>query len=267
MDWTGWRFWRQRPGAKLDTVSRPRLDLGDATPAFPVYAIGDVHGCIALLEEAEDRIAADIGLAAPSPAGVAPLVVLLGDYVDRGPDSAAVLSHLARPCRHGLNRVALRGNHDEVFLNVLGDIDGLDDWIGFGGRETLLSYGIDIDHMTGRGRRDRAAIGEVLRESVPEAHVALLRSLPVSLRIGRHLFVHAGLRPGIPLDDQADEDLMWIREPFLSEHHGLPYTVVHGHTPVGVPVFAPGRIAIDTAAFATGKLTVLKLDGDAARVL
>lgn len=265
MDWKGWRFWRQRPDATKEAARRPRLDFGDAVPAFPVYAIGDVHGCIALLEEAEDRIAADVS--AHAPAGAAPLLVLLGDYVDRGPDSAAVLAHLARPCRHGFERVALRGNHDEAFLNLLDDIGGLDDWLGFGGRETLLSYGIDIDHLTGRGRRDRPDIGELLRESVPEEHVALLRSLPVSLRIGQHLFVHAGLRPGVPLDDQADEDLMWIREPFLSEHHGLPLTVVHGHTPVGVPVFARGRIAIDTAAFATGKLTVLKLDGGQASVL
>ncbi|MBP2547969.1 serine/threonine protein phosphatase 1 [Neorhizobium galegae] len=233
---------------------RPRIDLGQKSPGYAIYAIGDVHGCLKELLEAEARIAAD--MAASNLPG---LVVLLGDYVDRGPDSSAVLSHLAKPSAAGLRRLALCGNHDDMFLKFIEDPRSVLTWLDFGGRETLMSYGIDIENLQKRDKVDVVALKRLLDETVPAAHIDFLRNMPSALRLGEHLFVHAGVRPGLPLEEQSEEDLLWIREPFISRGPQLPMIVVHGHTPVQEPDIGPGRIGIDTCAYATGRLTVLKL--------
>ena len=219
-----------------------------------VYAIGDVHGCLAELKAAERRIAAD---AARLPAARR-IILCLGDLVDRGPQSADVLDHLTGAPPAGFERLSLCGNHDETFLAFLDDPQANPGWLEFGGEETLQSYGVDMLRLARRGN-GLAGLGEALRDIVPEAHVKFLSRLPVAVRFGDVLFVHAGVRPGVPLDAQAEDDLMWIREPFVSQPHGLGVTVVHGHTPGKEPVFAPGRIGIDTGAYATGRLTVLRV--------
>lgn len=257
MDW-----FRGRSAPPSPLVSRQRLDLGEQAPAYALYAIGDVHGCIRELIEAENRIADDI-----ASTGVPGLVILLGDYVDRGPDSAAVLNHLSRQSAQGLRRLALCGNHDEMFLRFLTDPRSASTWLDFGGRETLMSYGVNIELVQRRDRIDFAALRQLLDDAIPLSHMEFIRKMPASLKLGSYVFAHAGIRPGISLEEQTDEDLLWIREPFLSRGPELPLTVVHGHTPVAEPEFKPGRIAIDTCAYATGRLSVLKLYQDEATLL
>lgn len=188
------------------------------------------------------------------------MLIYLGDYVDRGPDSRTVLEHLSKRNRDdNLYRIALCGNHDDAFLNFMRDPAAHLAWLDFGGDATLRSYGIEPGKIiTAAGGVD--AIAAALREGVPQAHVDFLENLPVSLTIGDYIFVHAGLKPGIAIEDQDDQDLMWIREPFLTEGPRLPFTVVHGHTAASDPVFGNNRICIDTGCYATGRLTILKID-------
>lgn len=237
-----------------------RLRLGPYDLRMPIYAIGDIHGCYKELLAAEARIHADRGDAEKA------IVVYLGDYIDRGPHSSLVLDHLSQADHNdGLVRVPLCGNHDDTFLKFIADPASAMSWLDYGGDATLHSYGIDAAHMMRHGGRN--ALSTALRDAVPQKHTKFLADLPVCIQIGGYLFVHAGVRPGIALDDQTDEDLMWIREPFLGLGPETSLTVVHGHTPVEEPVFGRGRIGIDTACFATGRLSVLKVAQDGATLL
>ncbi len=158
-------------------------------------------------------------------------------------------------------------NHEELFRRFLDDPLEHRQWLDMGGHETLHSYGLDGTALLERYREDSAGFRRVLREAIPDEHRTLLETLPIALRIGGYIFVHAGIRPGVPLEEQTDEDLLWIREPFLTEGSGLPATVVHGHTPSPEPTAGPGRIGIDTRAYDTGRLTVLKVTARSAAVL
>ncbi|MDH4412143.1 MAG: metallophosphoesterase family protein [Rhizobium sp.] len=223
-----------------------------------IYAIGDVHGCLDQLLALEDLIRDD----AASVAGQK-LIVMLGDYVDRGPKSAAVLYHLTASAPAGFDRVCLRGNHDDAFLSYLeGDPAG--DWmLEHGGEETLRSYGIDMDEAGGVHGGSTHGLREAIRAAVPNSHVDFLQTLPVLLTIGTDVFVHAGIRPGRPLAEQSDDDLMWIRRSFLDLGPGLPVRVFHGHTPMREAYVGPNRVSLDTHCFRTGRLTAAKLcDGE-----
>lgn len=248
-----WIRGRKQPALR-DDRRRRRIDLGDRPISFPIYAIGDIHGSLDLLLQAERRILTDMG-PAPSPA----LMVLLGDYVDRGRDSRGVLEHLLQPPRAPLRRIALCGNHEQLFHDFLDNPQENLKWLDLGGRETLLSYGIDIGHFMQKGRLRLQPLKDALLGAIPQTHRRLLASLPVYTRIGSYIFVHAGFRPGLPLEAQTDEDMLWIREPFLSQGAGLDLVVIHGHTPVIEPEAGPQRIGIDTHAFKTGRLTVLRV--------
>ncbi len=243
------------PKEEAPAIRRRRIDLGEALPPYTLYAIGDVHGCLDELLSAEERIREDI-LASETPG----LVIYLGDYVDRGRQSAGVLNHLS-----GLNqdkrmrRLPLCGNHDSIFAAFARDPMNHLDWLDFGGRQTMLSYGIDIDELLTRGRGRPEEVARVLSQAIPARHLSLIEILPISLRVGPYLFVHAGVRPGVPLQEQTDEDMLWIREPFLATGPQLPLTVIHGHSPVSEPDFGPSRIGIDTGAYLSGKLSVLKI--------
>lgn len=224
-------------------------------PGLRIYAIGDIHGRLDLLDRLHGLIEADIAAASPSETAI----VYLGDYIDRGPDSRRVLEHLSggNPA-DGIERIALCGNHDDTFLKFLRDPAGNAAWLDFGGDATLRSYGLGhLAHL--RRPKELARAADAIRAAVPREHVAFLEGLPAMLVQGGRVFVHAGIRPGLPLDAQSDADLLWIREPFLAEGPRLPITVIHGHTPGEEPVFGPGRIGIDTGCFATGRLTALKL--------
>ena len=243
-----------------DRPPLPRLVLEHEPDT--TYAIGDVHGCLDQFRELEARILAD---ARGRPGSK--IIVMLGDYVDRGPDSAGVLAHLAAPPPEGLRRVALRGNHDDVLLRLLeGKVDPRW-WLGFGGAQTLLSYGIDPAPL-GHDRRALASLVRRFAAEMPRAHRRFLAACPVALMTPRHLFCHAGARPGVVLEAQSDEDLLWLRGPFL-EHRGAPFerTVVHGHTPAPTPFVSPYRIGLDTNACRGGRLSAARLVGREVTIL
>lgn len=227
-----------------------------------VYAIGDVHGCLGALRALEDGIRADIAKSNAE----RPLLVYLGDYVDRGPDSRGVLDHVSRQHSDGIERIALCGNHDDAFFQFLRAPADNIAWLDFGGDATLRSYGLGhLAHL--RRPAELRNLGDTLRQAIPAGHLRFLEDLPVLAVQGNRLFVHAGIRPGVAIDAQADADLLWIREPFLDEGPGLPFSVIHGHTAGVEPVFAAGRICIDTGCYATGRLTALRLTEQDAAIL
>lgn len=220
------------------------------------YAIGDIHGRLDLLDQLLAMIGADI---AARPHGNVYLV-LLGDLIDRGPDSAGVIERLRTfddfPCRP----IFLLGNHEEIFLRVLAAEDGLAyDWMAFGGEACMESYGVSPREMAAR---DEAAIAERLIRAVPGDHIAFLRRFGDTFRFGDYLFAHAGIRPGVAIEKQDPHDLRWIRRPFLSDtsDHGL--IVVHGHTISDTVEVRINRIGIDTGAYQSGVLTALALEAD-----
>jgi serine/threonine protein phosphatase 1 len=234
------------------------------TPSLPepdrVYVVGDIHGRSDLLDRMVAEIERDLHT---YPVGSA-LTVTLGDYVDRGPDSRGVIERLIRnPFPTSL--VSLRGNHELLLEAFMEDPPVADHWRRLGGLETLHSYGIPVaSMMMGRGYEKAA---EALRAALPRAHLEFLRSLWTSLSIGQYFLCHAGVRPGIPLDRQSVEDLLWIREEFLSSRDDFGKIVVHGHTPTESPEVLPNRINIDTGAFVTGRLTCAVLDRGRPRFL
>lgn len=212
-----------------------------------IYAIGDVHGCALALAALHGLVQADL---AARPVARA-LLLHLGDYVDRGPDSAGVLARLAHPLP-GLETLHLLGNHDRMMLDALAPGAPEDQvmlWLRNGGDATLESYGASL--------RDRDSWRQV-----PEADMALLRACPTHFEAGGYVFAHAGIRPGIPIAGQDPTDLMWIREPFLSWRGSLPAVVVHGHTPAARPEVRAHRIGLDTGAVFGGPLTCGVLEAD-----
>jgi serine/threonine protein phosphatase 1 len=224
----------------------------DQRPAV-TYAIGDVHGCLAELVDLERQIVADAaGIDAPK------LLVMLGDYVDRGPSSAQVLDHLIEPPPAGFTRVSLLGNHEQMLLDFIAAPRRADTWLDFGAEATLSSYGADPALAKGSA----VAAASALEAMVPREHLEFLRGLPTLLTMPGYAFAHAGIAPGVPLDQQSDEDLIWIRKPFLGAPPSNGVVVVHGHTPGKQPVVTPARIGIDTAAFATGRLTALRIPAE-----
>lgn len=238
-------------GGDHGRMKRPRLRLDMHDTA--VYAVGDVHGCLDELLALERVIMRDAeGLPGRK------LIVMLGDYVDRGPASAQVLDHLAAPPPPGFERICLSGNHEMVMLDYLEGRTGLAGWLAMGAEPTLLSYGIDHERLGAVYRSDRR-IDDVVRAAIPAAHLAFLRSLPVMVETADFLFVHAGIRPGRPLERQADRDLVFIREDFYTAAHLLSRYVVHGHTPVRKAGREGMRVNLDTGAYFSGRLTALRL--------
>lgn len=225
-------------------------------PGRRVYAIGDIHGCAALLDTLHDAIAADL-LARPV---ADPTLVHLGDYIDRGPDSAGVVERLLTPGRlPGAQSVHLMGNHEAMLLAALGDPDMLPTWLANGGDATLASWGIAIPD-------DDPADADWFAR-VPSAHLDWLQRLRLRHEIDGYLFVHAGVRPDRALDRSSTHDLLWIREPFLSWPGRLQRVVVHGHTPSPSPSIRAHRIGIDTGAVFGGSLTCAVLEEDRVRFL
>ncbi len=214
-----------------------------------IYAIGDIHGCDVQLGNLHELIAEDL---AQRPVE-APLLLHIGDYVDRGADTAGVLQRLLTETPiPGLPVVNLVGNHDETMLHALcGDRAAATDWLFAGGAPALQSYGIDPDSPR-----------ESWPDQVPPEHLDFLRELTLTHRDGGYFFVHGGVRPGVPLEQQAREDLLRMRQPFLYSEMSFGAVVVHGHTPVRDPVVRHNRIAIDTGAVFGGKMTCLVLEGE-----
>jgi serine/threonine protein phosphatase 1 len=218
-----------------------------------VYAIGDVHGCDQLLAAAHSAIG-NHRSTSPSPSCN---IVHLGDYGDRGPDSAAAIGRLA-DLSGDPDIIALRGNHDQMMLDFLADPDTCGAvFLANGGKETLRSYGIRTRGM------NYAALGAALAAALPANHLNFMQNLAFSVQFGDYFFCHAGIRPGVPLAAQDPHDLLWIREEFLSDQRDHGVVVVHGHTPTdgSLPEIHPNRVALDTGAVFGGPLTVAVFEG------
>ncbi len=252
-----WRALR----ACLGPIPVGEASSGEPSPRVPagtvVYAVGDIHGCKDLLELMLDLIRKDREERAGSAEAGRCVVVYVGDYIDRGPDSKGVIDLLLSDPLEDVETVFLRGNHEWMIRKMLDDPESADiahRWAWNGGKPTVRSY--------------KAKGFFKLGEAIPAAHLAFLEGLRLHHTEGDYLFVHAGIRPGVPLDKQTDDDKVWIRHPFL-EHEGSHdgWFVVHGHTPVEEVEVRPNRICIDTHAYETGVLTALVLEGTERRFL
>jgi len=222
-----------------------------------VYAVGDIHGRVDLL----DRLLAKIREDAAARPERRKVLVYLGDYVDRGLESRQVIDHLLSQGDDGIERVFLKGNHEDAMLRFLGDTASGSSWLTFGGDATLYSYGVDVFGQRPKGVEKLTYIQMQLQEKVPDQHRSFLENLVLHHEEGDYVFVHAGIRPGIPLDQQDNGDLMWIRNEFLGSRDDFGKIVVHGHSIKPEPDVQPNRIGIDTGAFASGVLTALVLSG------
>lgn len=249
---------------RLRFGSRPVVAEAPQVPNdLRLYAVGDIHGEKLCLRRLLAMIAADMDRhRAP---GMHSAIVFLGDYIDRGPDSSGVLDLLcdiAVKSADGTGPACrfLMGNHEQAFLDFLHDPVAGAPWLSFGGVEALASYGIRASVGISDPKRFRALRDE-LEARLPPAHRAFLEALEPMAVYGDYAFVHAGIRPGQPLERQSVEDLLWIREPFLSYGRRHEKMVVHGHTVVDQPELLDNRIGIDTGAYATGVLTALVLHG------
>ena len=218
--------------------------------------MGDVHGRSDLLE----RLLAAIDADCEHRPVRRPIVVFVGDYIDRGPDSRNVLDLLLQ-WRQAREAVFLRGNHETFLPRFLADPGSLDEWRRYGGLETLLSYGLKPSINTDRDEQTRLAAQ--FADVLPPQHLDFLQSLELTFSCGDYLFVHAGVRPGIPIHQQTEDDLLWIRDDFLNWEEPFERFVVHGHTPVNQPELRPNRINIDTGAYATGRLTCIVIENTA----
>jgi len=224
-----------------------------------LYVIGDIHGRLDLLDRLIAAIDRDVQEHGPKA-----IVITLGDYIDRGPDSRGVLDRLMDnpfPTPY----VALKGNHEALLAAFLADPAVCTRWRMLGGLETLHSYGVPVSSLAISKNYEEAAAR--LRVAMPSKHLGFLQSLKSWYSHGKYFCCHAGVRPGVPLDRQSDKDLIWIRDEFLRSKIDFGKIVVHGHTPTPEPEVLPNRINIDTGAFVTGKLTCIVLEGDQHRFI
>ena len=225
-----------------------------------LYAIGDIHGRLDLLESLLSLIERDQRGRADMPV----TLIFLGDYVDRGPDSKGVVDRLIRGFSPPYTPVFLKGNHEALLLSFLSDpIAGLN-WLRNGGDAALLSYGVGLEAVQHALWGDPKGVAEAVRqfhEVLPAAHLHFYENLKLFYRMGDYFFVHAGVRPNAPLDQQREDDLLWIRADFLNSTEDFGAVVVHGHTPTRNPQDLRNRIGLDTFAVRTGKLTAAGLEG------
>lgn len=244
---------------KWNPFARPKLPKPVLPAGVVVFAMGDVHGRADLLDlmlryvEHEARTTEDKRV----------LMIGLGDYIDRGPRSREVIDQLlALRQASGLEVHYLRGNHEKIFLDFLADpVRHGPAWCTFGGREALASYGVNAPEAS-QDEDAWLAARDALETALPAAHLAFFQDLATSFEIGDYFFAHAGAKPGVALADQVEADLLWIRGPFLSDKRRFEKVVVHGHSP-GTEVHVDDRrIGLDTGAYATGVLSVIRIEGE-----
>lgn len=233
-----------------------RRDKGPTgAKGYRAYVVGDIHGRVDLLEHLLAKIHADLQRRPASKT----MLVFVGDLIDRGPSSAQVVERLRCYRRDGVQPVFLLGNHEEVLLRIVaGDGSVVENWLQFGGLQCLQSYGVTLARLRGQSAED---IVGIVRRVVPIEHVEFLETFVDSCRFGDYLLVHAGIRPGVEVDQQSQSDLRWIREPFLFDETDHGFIVVHGHTISEEVDERPNRIGIDTGAYRSGVLTALAIDG------
>jgi serine/threonine protein phosphatase 1 len=224
-----------------------------------LYVIGDIHGRADLLDRMIEAINNDVkGSEADS------LTVTLGDYIDRGSDSRGVIERLAHN-PFTTRYVALKGNHESLLENFRRDPEVGTHWRFLGGLETLQSYGVRLPALP--SPRDYEEASEQLFATLPPPHAEFFASLKLSLSFERYFLCHAGIRPGIAFERQSEEDLLWVRDEFLTSRQNFGKLVIHGHTPAEEPEVLPNRINIDTGAFATGRLTCVVLEAGSHRFI
>lgn len=229
-----------------------------------IYAVGDVHGRLDLLGSLLHDIAQD---AVTSESAGRPLLVFLGDYVDRGGDSKGVVDLILQMQTWPKFEVrALKGNHEEALLQFLGEPSFGQTWAEHGGGATLASYGV-TPPATRTDAEAWARAREAFEAALPATHRAFYENLELIILEGDYAFVHAGVRPGVPLSQQSERDLLWIRQEFLAERGRFEKVIVHGHTPMESPQLMATRLGVDTGAYATGVLTAVRLLGEDQRVM
>jgi serine/threonine protein phosphatase 1 len=237
-----------------------------APEGFRLYAIGDIHGRLDLLDQLLELIRGDQVGRPEAPV----ILIFLGDYIDRGPDSKGVVDRLIEGFPEAYSSVFLKGNHEDLLLSFVHDPTPNLSWLRNGGDAALLSYGVDqatISRAFLGYAEEVAEAAAAFRALLPAGHLEFYQSLQTSWRFGDYFFVHAGVSPEAPLEEQKEEDLLWIREPFLSSTRDFGAVVVHGHTPTRFPQDFGNRIALDTYAVRTGKLTAVRVEGDVRRFL
>lgn len=248
----------RRSGEDMPGFSEVNASL---PPECRLYCIGDIHGRLDLLEELHGMILRDC-------AGFdgRKTVVYLGDYIDRGSQSKQVLDLLVEQPLAGFETVHLLGNHEHAMLDFLRNPQGVGAaWLSFGGQVTCMSYGVGIGRVV--MNMDLDSLCEELAEKVPQSHLDFLNSMPLYHTEGDYCFVHAGIRPDVPIADQEMGDLLWIRDEFTQSRSQHGFVVVHGHTISEEVEALPNRIGIDTGAYQTGLLTALVLEGSEQRLL
>ncbi len=246
----------------LSKLFRSRTQVAaPAAPAVPdgtvVWAVGDVHGRLDLLEPLVEAIVADLRASAAA----RKTVIFLGDYIDRGPDSRGVLGLLAGlSAVEGIEWRFLKGNHEQAMLGFLDDPSAGRRWCEYGGDNALRSYGLRVPELAHRTEA-WARVAADLRHKLTAREMAFLENLELSVTVGDYFFTHAGARPGVALDRQSSEDLMWIRNSFLDSTAAFERVVVHGHTPTPRAHVDHRRIGIDTKAYDSGVLSAVRLEG------
>jgi serine/threonine protein phosphatase 1 len=234
-----------------------RLTVDGRRPSVPagvrIYAVGDIHGRLDLLNELLARIADDMS----SRPAIRPVFIFLGDYIDRGPSSRETIDRLIEHAKVS-ESVFLKGNHEQIAMSCLRDRGLFERWMRLGGFETLMSYAVAPE-----GRADDKQIVRLqaaFHDALPQSHFRFFRDLQSSFALGDYFFAHAGVKPDIPLAHQKESDLLWIRQEFLESSTDFGKIVVHGHTPTREIEVATNRVNIDTGAYATGRLTCLVID-------
>ena len=247
---------------RASLVGAEQLVVQGRRPSLPegtrIYAFGDVHGRLDLLDELLGKVDADL---AGHPVAKA-IFVFLGDYIDRGDRSRETIDRLIERQESrepgSSEHVFLKGNHEQIALKCLSDPALFDRWLRLGGTETLASYGIEAG-----SKIKIAELQAAFHRALPQAHIKFFRALQPSFACGDFFFAHAGVKPRVPLARQAEKDLLWIREEFLASNDDFGKAVIHGHTPGYEIEVRPNRINIDTGAYATGRLTCLMMEGSA----
>ncbi|MFZ2587751.1 MAG: metallophosphoesterase [Alphaproteobacteria bacterium] len=253
----GSKVWRRTGGGN------PSVAVGVVPQGQRIYAVGDIHGCQIHFEEILKLIEND----AQGYQGTITLVTL-GDYHNRGPASRQVFDTLTTPSwPSNWQHIALRGNHEQALLDFIANPTRQPDWLSWGGLETLASYDINALHQ-GRPRTPESLAAELAETMEGQGHLAFVRNTVLTHTVGSYLFVHAGVRRGVPLARQIPSDMMFLhRNEFMAAPHGLPYRVVFGHSIWETPLIQPDRIGIDTGAYQGGPLTAVRLEGDSAHIL
>ena len=231
-----------------------------------VYAIGDIHGRVDLLRRLHDMIRIDLSEARNGDLPSDHIIVYLGDYVDRGIHCPELIDLLLDDPLDGVSTFFLRGNHEQKVIDFLVDTEIGPDWVFWGGDSTLRAYGVDIEDPA-FGQQGWSWVQERFREGLPARHLSFLKSTISCHVVGDYYFVHAGVKPGVPLNGQVPADQLWIRGEFLDSNEDFGKIIVHGHSIVGDVEVHANRIAVDTGAWRTGKLSSLVLEGNQMHVL